>query len=162
MHRRRSEPQRREGPTSELEPVRILTPELLLQGFVASTGQRITDILLRGEGLPFLPAGADPAPDNWLPVAADDILAVIPPPLGSPPLTPAPLILRRAFADTGPYSITGTAHLLSEETLDEAFRTRQPFLPLTRATITQPDGHSEDVAVVIVNLDNCLKFGVTA
>ena len=146
---------------SEPEPVRILTRDLLLDGSVASSGQRITDILLRGEALPFLPAGADPAPDNWILITAQHVLAVIPPPLQSRSVTQTQPTLRPALAVTGPYRITGTAHLRSEDKLDEAFRRRQPFLPLTGATISRPDGHSEEVAVVIVNLDNCQAFGLT-
>lgn len=34
-----------------LDPIRILTPVLELEGFVAPTGQRITDLLLRGQDL---------------------------------------------------------------------------------------------------------------
>ena len=148
------------GAAAELEPVRILTIELLLEGFVASSGQRITDILLRGDGLPFLPDGADPDPDHWVLIAPDDLLAVIPPPLRSPPVPHEQVILRPAFADTGPYRITGAAHLRSNETLDEGFRRRQPFLPLTTATITHRDRPSDDVSVVIVNLDKCQAFGL--
>ena len=160
MRWRPPEAPRGKGATAALEPVRILTLELLLEGFVASSGQRITDILLRGDGLPFLPAGADPAPDNWVLIAADDLLAVVPPPLRSPSVTQGQVIQRRAFAETGPYRITGAAHLRAHETLDESFRKRQPFLPLTTATITHRDRQSEDVAVVIVNLDKCRTFGL--
>jgi hypothetical protein len=156
---------RRESPAprsaeDELQSVRILTPELALDGFVAPTGQRITDILLRGQDLAFLPAGADAAPKNWLRIAPADLLVVIPPPI--PSRTGGDGQQRRlveAFAEVGPYRITGTAHLRPSESLDERFRARQPFLPLTTATILRADGEPEQVKVAIVNLDNADLFG---
>jgi hypothetical protein len=150
----------RRGAEAALDPVRILTPELSLQGFVAPTGQRITDILLRGEDLPFLPAGADADPQNWVLIAPHDLLVVIPPPLPPRRQWLEPIKLRGAFAETGPYRITGLAHLRSKETLDERHRAQQPFLPLTQATIAHADGTSEVVPVAIVNLDNCGAFGL--
>lgn len=149
----------RKAPQRALEPVRILTPELSLDGFVAPAGQRITDILLRGEDLPFLPRGADPTPANWVMIAPSDLLVVIPPPLPSRTQWLEPVKLHDAFAETGPYRVTGTAHLRSKESLDEPFRRRQPFLPLTQATIAHVDGATEAVSVAIVNLDNCRAFG---
>ena len=143
----------------QLESVRILTPHLALDGFVAPTGQRITDILLRGQDLAFLPAGADAAPGNWLPIAPADLLVVIPPPMPSRGGWPERLQLVEAFAEVGPYRVTGTAHLRPGETLDRAFRARQPFLPLTDATILRAGGEPEQVKVAIVSLDNADLFG---
>ncbi len=142
-----------------LESVRILTPELELDGFIAPTGQRITDILLRGQDLAFLPAGADSAPGNWLRIAPADLLVVIPPPISPRTGWREPLHLVEAFAEVGPYRISGTAHLRRGETLDDRFRERQPFLPLTSATVLRADGEPEQVKVAIVNLDNADRFG---
>jgi hypothetical protein len=139
--------------------VRILTAELALDGFVAPTGQRITDILLRGQDLAFLPAGADAVPDNWLLFAPADLLVVIPPPLPRRREWRSAVNRVEAFAEAGPYRLSGIAHLPAGEELDLAFRDRQPFLPLTDATITRGEDAPERASVAIVNLDNCRSFG---
>jgi hypothetical protein len=150
---------RENDPTAQLEPVRILTPELTLDGFVAPTGQRVTDILLRGQDLAFLPGGADPAPGNWIQISPSDLLIVIPPPLPRARGWQEPMQLANASARVGPYRVSGTAHLRPGETLDDDFRARQPFLPLTGASITAADGSVEAVDVAIVSLDNASEFG---
>ena len=65
----------------ELAPIQIFTDLIELTGRVAPAGQRITDILLRGQDLAFLPAGAAPEPENWILIAPTDILFVSPPPM---------------------------------------------------------------------------------
>jgi hypothetical protein len=155
----RSGSRHEKAPEGPLEPVRILTPELALDGFVAPTGQRITDILLRGQDLAFLPGGADAAPGNWLMIAPADLLVVIPPPLPPRSEWRSSTEPTDAFAEVGPYRVTGTAHLRPGEKLDLAFRSRQPFLPLTQAAIARAEQAPEEVAVAIVNLDNCSAFG---
>jgi hypothetical protein len=155
----RSGRQREKGPDQPLEPVRILTPDLALNGFVAPTGQRITDILLRGQDLAFLPGGADAAPGNWVFIAPSDLLVVIPPPLQDRGAWQEPMERSQATVVIGPYRVSGTAHLRQGERLDKEFRARQPFLPLTEATIQAAGGTAESVAVAIVNLDNAAEFG---
>ena len=132
---------------ASLAPIRIFTPEIELTGFVAPTGQRITDLLLRGQDLAFLPAGAAPRPENWVLVAAADVLFVVP-----PPLSPA-----RRHHDArgtfpvgvviGPYRIRGAAHAPSEGASGHG-----AFLPLTGATIQRDGAVEEPVDVVIVNM----------
>lgn len=145
-----------------LERVRILTAELALDGFVAPAGQRVTDILLRGQDLAFLPAGADATPDNWLLISPGDLLVVIPPPLPRRHEWRSRADRVDAFAEAGPYRVSGTAHLPAGEQLDAGFRSRQPFLPLTDATISRADAPPERASVAIVNLDNSRAFGTYA
>lgn len=147
-------------PAARLEPVRILTPELALDGFVAPTGQRITDILLRGQDLAFLPRGADPAPGNWVQISPSDLLIVIPPPLPRARGWQEPTQLANASVQVGPYRVSGTAHLRAGDALNDDFRARQPFLPLTGASITAADGSVEEVEVAIVSLDNATDYGL--
>jgi hypothetical protein len=148
-------------PTRELEPVRILTPELALDGFVAPAGQRITDILLRGQDLAFLPRGAEPEPGNWVQISPSDLLIVIPPPLPRATGWQEPMQRSPASVRVGPYRVSGTAHLRPGEGLDDDFRARQPFLPLTGASITAADGTVEAVDVAIVSLDNATEYGLS-
>ena len=144
---------RERAPTPDdasLAPIRIFTRELELTGFVAPTGQRITDLLLRGQDLAFLPAGAEPVPGNWVMVAANDVLFVVPPPL-SPPRGPADGRGTFPMAVTvGPYRITGAAHVQADGAAGQV-----TFLPLTAATIVRGGGGEEGeeaVDVVIVNV----------
>lgn len=130
-----------------LAPIRIFTRELELAGFVAPTGQRITDLLLRGQDLAFLPAGAEPRPENWVMVAATDVLFVVPPPLspardGADPGRTFPVAVI-----VGRYRISGAAHVQGESAAGRA-----AFLPLTGATVEREGDGEESADVVIVNL----------
>ncbi len=124
-----------------------------LVGSVASTGQRVTDLLLRGQDLAFLPQGADPAPDAWIAVAPADVLWVVPPPLPARPGWRPSAAEARLFVRVGPYRIVGSAHIPPETALDHRLPIGHPFLPLTAASIARDRAEAaEDVEVVIVNL----------
>ena len=138
---------------ASLAPIRIFTRELELVGSVAPTGQRITDLLLRGQDLAFLPSGADPVPRNWVQVTPSDVLFVVPPPLagarGSAE-SRSPAEARSTFpmaVTIGTYRINGAAHVQGD-----GARGRAALRPLTQATIRREDGAAEAVDVVIVNL----------
>lgn len=139
--------------STSLEPIRIATDLMELDGSVAPTGQRITDMLLRGQDVAFLPRGADPAPETWIAVAPADILWVIPPPL--PPRrgwqsSPGEV---RLHVRIGPYRLIGCAHLSPGTKIEHGLGVAHPFLPLTAASIGRDgDQRIEDVEVVIVNL----------
>ena len=136
-----------------LEPIRIATDELVLVGFVAPTGQRVTDMLLRGHDLAFLPAGADAVPDAWIAVAPADVLWVVPPPLPPRPGWRPSRAEARLFVRVGRYRVIGSAHVPPEVPIDHRLATSHPFLPLTAASIaTDGAGAPEDVDVAIVNL----------
>ena len=142
---------------SHLNAIRIFTAALELRGFVAPTGQRITDILLRGQDLAFLPDGADEAPEKWVMVAPSDILVVVPPPLPKRAALRTQSTLRKVFVALDPYRVTGTAHLAGGEVLDDAYRERQPFLAMTAARI-EWRGNEQKVDVAIVNLSISTRF----
>jgi hypothetical protein len=138
---------------SDLQPIRIVTDELELVGSVAPTGQRVTDMLLRGQDLAFLPAGADPVPDAWISVGASDVLLVVPPPLPPrqewrPATDRAEVVVR-----IGAYRVMGSAHVPAGRPVDARLVADHPFLPLTSAIVVR-DGAAapEHVAVVIVSL----------
>jgi hypothetical protein len=137
--------------TGELAPIRIFADEIELIGFVAPAGQRITDMLLRGQDLAFLPRGADPEPMNWLSISPHEMLMVVPPPLQRRTTWLAERDLRTVSLCVGPYRVRGTIHLAPGDDLAVDLRRRQSFLPLTRAQI-DGDGASDRVEVVIVNL----------
>ena len=148
---------RRDEPVTDsalaLEPIRIATDELVLVGFFAPTGQRVTDMLLRGHDLAFLPAGADPHPDSWIAVAPADVLWVVPPPLPRRPGWRPSRAQARMFVRIGGYRVIGSAHVPPELPIDHRLAARYPFLPLTAASIaTDGTNAPEDVNVVILNL----------
>ena len=140
-----------------LAAILIATDEIELVGTVAPTGQRITDLLLRGQDLAFLPHGADPAPDAWISISPPDILWVAPPPL---PDRDGAVASRssgqRIFVRIGPYRIIGVAHLAPATSIDHRLAIQRPFLPLTSASVARETEHAsgavEDMDVVIVNL----------
>lgn len=132
---------------ASLAPIRIFTPDLELAGFVAPTGQRITDLLLRGQDLAFLPGGAAPRPENWVMVAATDVLFVVPPPLSPARRQPDAGGTFPVGVAIGPYQIRGAAHPPGE-----GGSSHRGFLPLTGATIQRQGAREEPVDVVIVNM----------
>ena len=132
---------------ASLAPIRIFTRDLELAGFVAPTGQRITDLLLRGQDLAFLPAGATPRPENWVLVAATDVLFVVPPPLSPARREPDAAGTFPVGLAIGRYRIRGAAHAPAEGASGHG-----AFLPLTGATIQRAGASEEPVDVVIVNM----------
>lgn len=145
---------------STLGPIRIITKDIELRGHVAAAGQRITDLLLRGQDLAFLPAGAEPRPEHWLAVATSDILFVVPPPMPSRHGGGRGRDVRQVRVTIGPYRITGDAHLGSDVNLDADLAARQPFLPLTSAAVSRVgDTPDEAFDVVIVSLAASTRYG---
>lgn len=158
MRRLHSSGRRKNAVDDQLDAIRIFTAELELQGFVAPTGQRVTDILLRGDDLAFLPAGAQVLPENWMRVSPSDVLVVIPPPLPAAARWMDAIERVSLLVQVGPYEVMGMAHLRQGDVPDDEFRRRQPFLPLTGASISH-EGRTDDVDVAIVNLGASTRFG---
>ena len=140
------------GSPDDLAPVRIFTDALELRGSIAPAGQRVTDILLRGQDLAFLPEGAEPVPEAWVWVSPNDVLFVLPPPLAGPARAGRDLRQIPVTLSVGPYRIAGRVHLVAGEEVDPGMAARQPFLPVTDATIEGPDGWADQASVTIVNL----------
>ena len=141
-----------EAASSDPDQVRIFTDEIELRGTIAPTGQRVTDILLRGQDLAFLPTGADPSPEAWVSVAPHEILFVVPPPLGTAASGRRDYRLIPVAIDIGPYRLTGRIHVPPDQEASPSDAARQSFLPMTDATIERPGTAPETVAVAIVNM----------
>ena len=153
-------PERRDDPGDELDPIRIFTTELELSGFVASAGQRVTDLLLRGQDLAFLPAGAAVAPEAWVMVSPADILLVVPPPLPRAAGWHKDRDLHRVRVKLPEYEVTGTAHLDPGYKPGAELTGSQSFLPMTVAEIARDRGATEALDVVIVNLGRATRAQV--
>ena len=149
------------GPHPELAPITIFTPDMELQGFVAPTGQRITDMLLRGQDLAFLPAGASQEPENWLMIGATDVLLAVPPPLASPSPWQESRQLQRLLIRLPGHEVTGIAHLPADQA-SQPDRSRLPsFLPLTDAEVATSQTHAtQRFDVVIVNVERSAELHV--
>lgn len=142
-----------EAERRQLAPILIVTAEVELVGHVAPTGQRITDMLLRGQDLAFLPMGAPDEHANWITIAPADILFVAPPPLGTTNGWRADRGRKEVSVRVGPYRVRGTAHLAPETVDLRELRATQPFLPLTKAHVRRDASDRDDAHdVVIVNL----------
>ncbi len=150
-------PERRDDPGNGLDPITIFTTELELSGFVARAGQRVTDMLLRGQDLAFLPAGAAVTPEAWVMVSPADILLVVPPPLPRAAGWHKDRDPRRVRVRLPGYEVTGTAHLDPGYEPGADLIGRQSFLPMTAAEIARDGGVTEAQHVVIVNLSRAAR-----
>jgi hypothetical protein len=139
----------------DLEPIRLVTEELDLTGWVRKQDQRMTDILQSGEPFSFLPAGAN---QGWTEVFPDELTLVVPPPHVSPPAVRLPTNQHGVMIRTGSYQVAGTAHLRPGELDDPILRATRRFLPLTKATFRHGDGPDQTAEVVIVNLRRVEDF----
>jgi hypothetical protein len=143
-------------PTADdLEPIRLITEELDLKGWVRTEGQRMTDILQHGEPFSFLPAGGSQV---WTQVFPDELTFVLPPPHVSQPAQRLRHNQHAIFIRAGSYRIEGTAHLRPGELDDPILRATRRFLPLTEATFGRGDEPAEAAEVVIVNLRRVEEF----
>jgi len=143
-----------EAPPPPLEPIQIYTDNEMFNGWVMPGGERLTDILQKGDAFAFLPDGADrDQPAAWVQVLPDDTRIVVPPPHVSPPERRQTRERQSVTLTIGGHRVTGIAHLRPGIERDVFLRSTQPFLPLTEATLTAADGSDpRGFDVVIVNL----------
>ncbi|MDQ4036172.1 MAG: hypothetical protein M3153_09590 [Chloroflexota bacterium] len=153
-------PERTADGANGLDPIRIVTAEIELSGFVAPAGQRVTDMLLRGQDLAFLPAGAAVAPEHWVSVSPTDILFVVPPPLPQAAGWQKDHMLHRVHVQLPGYDVTGTAHLDAGYEPGSDLTGRQSFLPMTSVEIARDGAVTEALDVVIVNLGRAARAQV--
>ena len=114
----------------------------------------MTDILNRGGELPILPAGADARDaDAWVSVPIDEMLVVVPPPHVSKPEKRVARDSHPVHLRVGGWSVSGTANLKPGAEQDAVFVSTQPFLPVTKVTMSSAETpFGESFEVVIVNL----------
>lgn len=150
---------RRPAPVAneQLDPIRIFLKDADLAGSVRPRSERTTDLLQRGVPISFLPAGAQPG--EWVELAPDEILMVVPPPEVDRRWMREERQLQEVAIRIGPYRVTGIAHLRRGQEEDLYFRATRPFLPLTDAAFeTDVEATMERVATLIVNLNWVEEF----
>jgi hypothetical protein len=125
-----------------------------LDRWIVAVEERVTDLLNQRETLRIC---TDPAADRWSSVDRDDLLLVASPPMPMPTGRAIHRQKRRVLAQVGPYSVEGIVHMPPGMPLDPfLLRTRQHFLPLTRAVVSSSDASESGDAyqVVLVNVFN--------
>lgn len=144
--------------TEDPQPIRLITEDGDLPGWVHTQGQRMTDILQAGEPFSFLPRGG--GPDQWVEVVPDDLLLAVPPPHVSEPTLRVHGNQTQVLIRAGAYQIAGTALMRSGEQDDPILRATRRFLPLTTATFGREGEEPEQAEVVIVNMRRTSEFEV--
>lgn len=150
-------------PILTLEPVELYTKTAMLFGLVAAEGRRLSDILnansvlsLRDARSTSLFASVDGSQgQGWTGINREEILFVMPPEHESPRQLRIHRRQHRVRIQTGPFQITGNAHVLPGTALDAyALQTRMHFLAVTNAQVYgMVDSAFERAApVVLVNV----------
>ena len=147
---------------TDLAPIELYTTDTRMVGWIASKGQRVTDLLLASEELRLWQprAGGDdmtvsPVLDKngeWRAVATADVVLIMPPEWRTNRQLRLHRRIQRVAADAGPFTVTGNLHLPPGTTFPDAFQL-PAFVPLTEAHLLHHGDPAFEhvVSVVIVN-----------
>lgn len=120
-----------------LAPVRILTIDSAIDGWIDLTGQRMSDVLNVEELLSVSRVAIAPSNSDWFVVEREQMLLVVPPPHVSDRSIRLHRVKRRIDIASGHYSVRGMVHLVAGIELDPFLaRSRQYFLPVTDSQVT--------------------------
>ncbi len=146
-----------------LEPVELYTESAMITGLVASEGRRLSDILNTNSHLPvrnpksvsMVDGLEGEQGDGWSGVDVPDILLVMPP--AHSPARQLKIHRRqhRVRIVTGPFEVSGTAHVLPGVALDPyVLRSRMNFIALTdaRVYVAGDQAWERTAPVVLVNV----------
>lgn len=147
---------------TDLAPIELYTPDTRVVGWIASNGQRVTDLLVTSEELRLWQpsVGGDdmtvrPMLDTsgeWRSVATEDVVVIMPPEWRTNRQLRLHRRIQRVAANTGTFTVTGNLHVTPGAPFPEPYQ-MQGFIPLTEAHLLH---HGEPafehvVSVVIVN-----------
>jgi len=147
---------------SDLAPIELYTDDARVVGWIASRGQRVTDLLLASEELRLWQprAGAEDLPtrvtpdDNgeWHSVRTEDVILLMPPEWRTNRQLRLHRRIQRVAADVGPFTVTGNLHLTPGAPFPEPYQ-MAAFFALTEAHLlhTGDPAFEHVVSVVIVN-----------
>jgi hypothetical protein len=148
---------------SPLEPVELYTRTAMVFGLVAPEHRRLSDILNSNSTLALRDASSTSLINGvegsygkgWTSVGTDEILLVMPPEHASPRQMKVHRRQHRVRIRTGPFQITGNAHVLPGTKLDPyVLQTRMRFMAVTSAEVssTADPAWERRAAVVLVNV----------
>lgn len=147
---------------SDLAPIELYTSDGRIVGWIATNGQRVTDLLAAGRALRLWQpnAGSDdmtlrPHPEDsgeWRSVDTGEVVLIMPPEWRTNRQLRLHRRIQRVAVDAGPFSVTGNLHLPPGTAMPQA-EDLPPFIPLTESHLLhQGDPAFEHVvSVVIVN-----------
>ncbi len=161
--RRGTQPSGMQGSTARdlaphLEPIHLFTTMGRIDGWIVAVEERVTDLLNQRDAVRIC---TDPATDSWSSIDRDDLLLVAPPPMTGSSGRAIHRSKRRVLARVGQYSVEGIVHMPPGMPLDPyLLRTRQHFLPMTRAVVSSSDeSESGDLyQVVLANVFNLAEL----
>lgn len=147
---------------SDLAPIELYTDGSRVVGWIASRGQRVTDLLLAsdelrlwqpragGEDLSLRPTLDDTG--EWRSVPTEDVILVMPPEWRTNRQLRLHRRILRVAADVGPFTVTGNLHLTPGAPFPEPFQLAA-FFALTEAHLlhTGEPAFEHVVSVVIIN-----------
>ena len=141
------------GGMGGLAPVRILTADSTIEGWINLAGQRLSDVLNLEELLSVSRTPIASTPRDWFVTERDDMLLVVPPPHHSDRAVRLHRVKQRIRVVSGHYVVRGTVHLVAGIGLDAFLaRSRQHFLPMTEARVTsteRPELDEEHPALLV-------------
>jgi hypothetical protein len=147
---------------TDLAPIELYTPDTRVVGWIASNGQRVTDLLHANDQLRLWQPSAGgedmtvrPVLDKsgeWRTVPTDQVVVVMPPEWRTNRQLRLHRRIQRVAAHTSTFTVTGNLHLVPGNAFPEPHQ-MQGFIPLTEAHLLH---HGEPafehvVSVVIVN-----------
>ncbi len=152
----------------ELAPIEIYTADSRIVGWIASQGQRVTDLLSTQDELRLWRPSPGPLDETallstngalpgdngeWESLPTARVLLAMPPEWRASRQLRLHRRLRRAAVVAGPFNITGNVHLHPGVEIGLHLVRSQPFVPLTDAYILHGGEPSFEhvVSVVIVN-----------
>ena len=157
-----------------MEPIEVYTADTRVSGWLASGGQRLTDLLnetaevriWRPAARPFY-AERDGAPTKtgpdgeWYTLPTDEILVAMPPDRVSHRQVRVHRQLQPTKLEIGPFQITGGLHVPPGAPVEAyLMRYQHRFVPLTGATVTHMGQveSEQSVDVAIVNIRQVLSI----
>jgi hypothetical protein len=141
---------------SDREPIAVFHRDGVVEGWIRKQSGRVSDGLSHTDSVRVGTAAPDGTIGAWLDFDLDDVIAVVPAPMG-----PSPARVSRRLhpleVEAGPYRVRGIMHLpVGADPQRYVASTGRQWLPLTDCTVTAVDDEWS-VAVVIVNLDHASR-----
>lgn len=157
-----------QSPATELAPIELYTADARIVAWIASNGQRVTDLLSTRDELRLwrpspgpldaAPFGDVPSLDGldehgaWESLSTDRVVLAMPPEWRASRQLRLHRRLRRAAVVAGPFSVTGNVHLAPGVDVGPHLLRLHRFIPLTDAYLLHgaepPFEHVVSVAIV--------------